>query len=136
MFHKSLYCGTANTVFTAPSATFSPVLHEHSPSRRPLKLHQQLLTCMTALNQQVLPMFFIPTGHSPTLLHSLCAAFSPQTSHRFLLERFLLSVTRGSWGLPGNTMQQVIRQGPCDTTNKIQICCDQMCPHGTPLEEH
>lgn len=49
---------------------------------------------MTALNQHVLPMFFIPTGQSPTLFQSLCLEFSPQTSQRFLLERFLCS---GEW---------------------------------------
>lgn len=52
------------------------------------------VTCMTALNQHVLPMFFIPTGQSPTLFQSLCLEFSPQTSQRFLLERFLFS---GEW---------------------------------------
>lgn len=46
---------------------------------------------MTALNQHVLPIFFMPTGQSPTLLQSFCLWFSPQTSQRFLLERLVLS---------------------------------------------
>lgn len=57
------------------------------------------LTCMTALNQHVFPMFFIPTGQSPTLLQSFCLWFSPQTSQRFLLERLLFSAVCASWGL-------------------------------------
>lgn len=57
------------------------------------------ITCITALNQQVFPIFFIPTGQSPALLQSFCLGFSPQTSQRFLLERFLFSAEWASCAL-------------------------------------
>lgn len=79
-------------------------------------IDQHHLTCMTALNQQVFPMFFIPTGHSPALLHSPWVAVSPQTSQRFLFERVLLSAPFGSGDLPGNTRSKSPRKSHGSST--------------------